>query len=280
MDEEVFLVSPNAEYKDTYLEGMKELETDALKNSNSGEFTQDLDEARADFDKYVSQKLNKEKPEDERISLYDIIPEEEKVKLSDEEKEMYKGKKTKPGASFWIMKKDEAGKTQFIGSLEIRPSRLDELDFKNGAAEFAEWKGCLGKNAGVGVETSSFLIPSARGKGYLDMVRGEFMEKLKEKGIDSIVSKVVPGNAASHKKQKELVDFCGGTSFERKSGNEDVTRYIINVNPEAVKQKMAEKLKIRGKLGKIRGLNNEQSAVKPCEADLSLLRGKALDNAK
>ena len=266
----ILLVSPSMEYKETYIQGMRELYEDSLKrNDGTGkaslEFTEDLENKEQNFEEFIRLERNKELPSEQRMSRYDLLPEEVKKNMSTTQIEELKSQKIKPGQSWWIMNKDDNGNMSFIGEMSIRPTELTQEDLKLGAKEFQDWKGSLGKNISVGVETSSFLIPSARGKGAIDTAREILLEKLKEKGIDTIVSKVDTQNFASQKKQQELVNWCGGKSFETKYKNKDYKRYIIDVSPEKFSQELKKKIALKKLNDERLGKNQNHTPVKKTE---------------
>lgn len=216
------LVSPDVKYKETYLKGMRELSRDTL--TSSREFTVDLEENEKNFETYVFRLRNKEKKEEERLSKYDLAPEEAQT---------YKAMKSRPGQDWWIMRQDENGEMAFVGAMSIKPTLLEDIDINNGAKEFTNWDGCLGKGKKVGVETSSFLIPSARGQGIIDEARVIFFEELEKMGVDTVIGKVAADNVASNKKQQELVDICGGAVYNRENRQGQLLNfYAIRPNHE------------------------------------------------
>lgn len=249
---EIILVSPSSEYKDTFLEGCKELQSEqgsAVKETSQfNSFGIDIEKTAQNFDEYIETLRNKEKPYEERMSLYESAPEEVRKQMTASDIEIYSSKKIKPGADFWIMEKSDDGAMKYIGEMSIRPNALDEKDLAAGAEGYEAWKGSLGKDVAVGVETSSFLIPSARGGGRADKARVEFFKELEKRGIKQVVSKVNLDNERSNAKQNELVEMCGGTGFKKEICNKQgeptgkaINRYIVNVDSAKLGNKMKAK---------------------------------------
>lgn len=114
MIEEIYLVSPNIKYKETYIAGVKELQeyvklnlndVSARETAEMSATQNDIEELERDFENFVSILLDKEKPYEERMSLYDKAPDNVKKFFHLNKKLFFKAGKLSQVLIFGLLKK-------------------------------------------------------------------------------------------------------------------------------------------------------------------------------